>query len=419
MLGPIVQSRNARNLLATGIAYPADGSVVTSSAIDLATSGCKRATGTATVRALSLFGGAIRAERVALAVRGRRPAATSTIIGLEIEGRPIRIARVRPIALRRWGYALALPPGPISFGRRVRADGGLLVHLLRPRAGLPAGTTLLVTFAGLTPGSARLLDLPLKVTPPLGLRHYVFPVAGPSEFVDTYGAFRTDVPGRWHHGDDLFAALGTPVVAVADGTLNRAGWEKIGGWRLWVRDRVGNEFYYAHLSGYSLQALHSTRVEAGEVIGFIGNTGDAFTTSPHLHFEIHPRPLLHLAYNGAVDPTSYLLRWRHVAPSRAPVPVHPPFPVGPARRQASFVWRELLTARGIIRPRHRLAGRALRPPRLAFARSARLAAPAAASPSAARVRPRGGPSAWLLAALLAAAAPTGLAAVLLARRRRT
>ena len=187
------------------------------------------------------------------------------------------------------------------------------------------------------------------MTPPLGFSasHYVFPVTGESSYVDTYGAYRGDVPGNWHHGDDIFAALGTPVVAVADGTLNRVGWERLGGWRLWVRDQKRNEFYYAHLSGYSPLAMRAEYVKAGDVIGFIGNTGDAFTTSPHLHFEIHPHQLLGLDYNGAVDPTGYLDDWRHVKRLRAPMPVHPRFPLGAVRAEASYVWRQLLAARGL------------------------------------------------------------------------
>jgi hypothetical protein len=188
------------------------------------------------------------------------------------------------------------------------------------------------------------------VTPLLADRHYIFPVAGTSDYIDTYGAFRSDVPGNWHHGDDIFAALGTPVVAVAGGTINRVGWEKLGGWRLWVRDGAGDEFYYAHLSGYAPTDLHSNRVKAGEVIGFLGNTGDAFTTSPHLHFEIHPRQLLRLGYNGAVDPTTYLNGWKHLRHVDAPRPTHPPLPTQPLlRNEASYVFRELLAARHLIK----------------------------------------------------------------------
>jgi murein DD-endopeptidase MepM/ murein hydrolase activator NlpD len=187
---------------------------------------------------------------------------------------------------------------------------------------------------------------PLEATPPLGEPRFVFPVVGQSEYVDSYGAFRSDVSGNWHHGDDIFAPLGTPVVAVATGTINRVGWERVGGWRLWVVDQAGDEFYYAHLSGYTPSDLRGDQVYAGEVIGFIGNTGDAFTTSPHLHFEIHPAPLLYLGYDGAVDPTSYLRGWPHVQHVVAPRPVDPPLPREPEwRSEARYVFRELLAAR--------------------------------------------------------------------------
>jgi hypothetical protein len=267
----------------------------------------------------------------------------------------------------------------------LRASGGdgsaFSVHLVAPHAGLPAGTVLSVGFVWLEPpapptpkpqpipapgppeqptvelpdvvrghGPARhRVSIPLTVTPPLAGGPYLFPVAGAVEFGDSYGGLRTDVSGGWHHGDDIFAKLGTPVVAVADGTLNRVGWDKLGGWRLWVRDRAGDEFYYAHLSGYTKAALAGGRVEAGEVIGFVGNTGDAFTTLPHLHFEIHPRPLLHMQYDGAVDPTTYLESWRR---SRfdAPLtlPVHPRLPsaAGP-RAEAEHDFGELLATWGV------------------------------------------------------------------------
>jgi murein DD-endopeptidase MepM/ murein hydrolase activator NlpD len=190
---------------------------------------------------------------------------------------------------------------------------------------------------------------PLKVTPPLGLGAYVFPVVGVSGYGDSYGAFRGDVHGKWHHGDDIFAALGAPVVAVANGTINRVGWHKRGGWRLWVRDAAANQFYYAHLSGYAPRVFHTRHVRAGDVLGFVGNTGDAFASPPHLHFEVHPHQLLRLRYDGAVNPTTYLNSWLRMRSVHAPFPVHPRLPRHPSlRREARQVFRQLLVARHLI-----------------------------------------------------------------------
>ena len=121
---------------------------------------------------------------------------------------------------------------------------------------------------------------------------------------------------------------------------------------------------------------------------------------------------LHLEYGGAVDPTSYLLHWQRVARVHVPVPVHPRFPAGAVGAQTSFVWRELLLARGLIRPpRHPVK----RPP-VAVPPLARVTIAAQVEPSPAR--PRHGWNAVLLALLLGAAGPIGLAGVLLARRLR-
>jgi murein DD-endopeptidase MepM/ murein hydrolase activator NlpD len=105
------------------------------------------------------------------------------------------------------------------------------------------------------------------------------------------------------------APLGTPLLAVTDGTVFGVGWNGLGGWKLWLRDRYGNEFYYAHLSAYSPLAVDGTRVRAGDVLGFVGDTGDA-TGLPHLHFEIHPAELLYLGYDGVVAPYPFLVAWR-------------------------------------------------------------------------------------------------------------
>jgi murein DD-endopeptidase MepM/ murein hydrolase activator NlpD len=153
---------------------------------------------------------------------------------------------------------------------------------------------------------------PLRVTPALGAGRYLFPIVGAVSFGDSYGGGRSDVSGGWHHGDDLFAGLGEPVVAVADGTIDRVGWNPVGGWRLWLTDGHGNSFYYAHLSGYTRLARDGATVHAGDQLGFVGNTGDAFTTAHHLHFEVHPAQLQRLGYDGAVDPTGYLNSWKRL-----------------------------------------------------------------------------------------------------------
>ena len=136
------------------------------------------------------------------------------------------------------------------------------------------------------------------------------PSSAPPRSATRSALARADVSGGWHHGEDIFAPLGTPLLAVADGTVFSVGWNDIGGWRLWLRDRAGNEFYYAHLSAYSPLAVNGRQVKAGDVLGFMGKTGDAEFSPVHLHFEIHPVSLLAMGYDGAVAPYPFLNAWR-------------------------------------------------------------------------------------------------------------
>jgi hypothetical protein len=94
------------------------------------------------------------------------------------------------------------------------------------------------------------------------------------------------------------------VLAVADGALSKVGVNTLGGNRLWLRDDLGNTYYYAHLSGYAAHVADGVRVRGGEIIAFVGNTGQAITTPPHLHFEIHPGD------GPSVDPYPYLVAWQ-------------------------------------------------------------------------------------------------------------
>ena len=111
---------------------------------------------------------------------------------------------------------------------------------------------------------------------------WVCPVQGSTTFTDTFGAPRSG--GRRHHGVDMFAALGTPLVAVTAGSVFFQG-DPLGGNAAYVVGHDGNGYYYAHLNDYVGGARS---VRAGELIGHVGSSGDADGGSPHLHFEIRP-----------------------------------------------------------------------------------------------------------------------------------
>ncbi len=180
-----------------------------------------------------------------------------------------------------------------------------------PRTTTTTATTSAWSSGSIVGGGTRIARPPYNGTPTLSGGPYVFPVIGATSFSDTWGAARATV--GWHHGVDIFAPLASPIVAVADGVLFSVGWNTVGGWRLWLRDREGNFFYYAHLSAFSVIAADGARVRAGTVIGFVGNTGDAAGTPYHLHFEIHPQSLLSLGYDGAVNPFPYVSAWQRLA----------------------------------------------------------------------------------------------------------
>ncbi len=116
-----------------------------------------------------------------------------------------------------------------------------------------------------------------------------FPVAGTHNFVDTFLAARMagtpDV--HRHQGIDIFAAEGAPLVAVERGVLVRIGNNRLGGLRLWLIGESGTNYYYAHLSAFA-DVTEGEFVEAGTVVGYVGNTGNARSTPPHVHFQVHP-----------------------------------------------------------------------------------------------------------------------------------
>ena len=318
-----------------------------------------RAVGRAVVKVstISLFGGEVTADSVtSKSVSRASPSSAggdlsgSGLSNLVVLGTSVAVSANQKVPLGDWGYAIALEQAVTDQNTSLRRGHrgfvvGLHVHLTADHGGLPAGTEIFVGYAEAAataakaaapppssppsspppthqnhepappPAGAPSTPPPVQSPPPgvhphLTAGGYVFPVYGPASFSDDFGAARADT--GWHHGNDIFAPLGAPVLAVTDGTLFLVGWNTIGGNRFWLRDLQGNEFYYAHLSAFTPIARDGAQVKAGDVIGFVGATGDAAGTPTHLHFEIHPATLLGMGYDGVIDPYPYLLAWQRL-----------------------------------------------------------------------------------------------------------
>lgn len=369
---PVIAGQHAAPPWATSndgrFSYPADGSSFQAATMTGRLSDAGAGT---TVRAgadlthVSLFGGEITADAVvaratAIVAQGSGSATfgRSSITNLSVLGQAITPSPHLRVPLADWGHAVLLEEEQMAVKSAATPtyhawETAIDVWLDAAHGGLPAGTRILIGYvdalatappvkaappphpaapppapappAAPPPSSAPapsnvLNDLgtfPTLILPPplqktITSQGYVFPVYGPSGYSDSFGAPRSDVEGGWHHGDDIFAPLGAPVLAVADGVVFSVGPNPIGGNRLWLQDKAGNQFYYAHLSAYTPLARNGTQVHAGDVLGFVGNTGDAAGGPYHLHFEVHPASLLFLGYDGAVDPTPYLDAWRRV-----------------------------------------------------------------------------------------------------------
>ena len=115
---------------------------------------------------------------------------------------------------------------------------------------------------------------------------FIFPVAGPHSYVDSFGAPRSG--GRTHKGTDILAGYGTPVVACVSGTITRTTTTDVGlgGISIWLKGG-STSYYYCHLSSIAGGIHRGTSVSAGEVIGYVGHTGNAEGCN-HLHFQIMP-----------------------------------------------------------------------------------------------------------------------------------
>ena len=105
-----------------------------------------------------------------------------------------------------------------------------------------------------------------------------FPVAAAdTSFADTWGEPRTYGGDRLHEGTDIFGSQDVsgyyPIVSMTEGVVEQVGWLPLGGYRIGIRSPHGGYFYYCHLSSYDREFRHGDLVAAGEILGFMGNTG--------------------------------------------------------------------------------------------------------------------------------------------------
>jgi len=120
---------------------------------------------------------------------------------------------------------------------------------------------------------------------PFGL---LLPVQGitPSQLQDTFTDARSE--GRVHDAIDIMAAAGTPVLAVADGHVEKLFDSERGGLTIYQFEPSGRWcYYYAHLQRYADRLAEKQTIKRGDVIGYVGSTGNANPEAPHLHFEVH------------------------------------------------------------------------------------------------------------------------------------
>ncbi len=138
-----------------------------------------------------------------------------------------------------------------------------------------------------------------------------FPIAGPTTWSDDW-LFPRYVPTfHLHQGVDLFATMGTPVRAPFDGVL-RFSDSAVGGMAAYLTLPDGTFYYMAHLAGFAPGKVTGQQVRQGEVLGFVGDSGDAKGGAPHCHFEFHPKG------GPAVAPKPSVDAWLAEATANAP-----------------------------------------------------------------------------------------------------
>ncbi len=195
------------------------------------------------------------------------------------------------------------PPGPPIPGPGGPPPNPPLGDAPFTVGGIHSTARLMAILAELSPNGVPRLDDVLSVVAP-------FPVAGLAWWQNDWHAYRCCPYPHLHQGLDLFAPRGTPVVAAADGIVSQRVNGPISGMAIEITDAGKTQYFYAHLSGFGPDISLGTHVYLGQVVGYVGNTGNASLTIPHLHFEVQPDGI-------PVPPMPYVDQWLVQSEQRA------------------------------------------------------------------------------------------------------
>lgn len=143
--------------------------------------------------------------------------------------------------------------------------------------------------------AAQLKNMPLPQRLPIPVHNVTR-----ERLSDTWGAARSQ--GRSHEGIDIIAPRGTQVYSATDGVVSSLKSNNLGGTVIWILGPNNSWHYYAHLNGHRKGLKEGDFVAKGTLIGFVGNTGNARHTAPHLHYGLY----LGGKGRGAVNPYPYL-----------------------------------------------------------------------------------------------------------------
>lgn len=192
----------------------------------------------------------------------------------------------------------------------------------------------------------QLVDLGLSPEEAIRVGFGRFPVAGVARYSHDWLYPRWGPGFRFHHGTDVVAPYGTPLRAPVDGTVT-ASTSALGGLSTKIHMPDGTYFYYAHLSGLVEGFTNGMAVETGDIVGYIGDSGNARGGVPHLHIGIYPKG------GGPTDPKPILDQWLADAMEQLPLVI--------ARVEEQQRAADAQPAPGTRTPRSLLATALLRP----------------------------------------------------------